>query len=144
MATLTGMDRAEKAISKAFRTALTGRVKKFIMADLNQRLKSQEQPDGSAFPKKFQTEHGDKVRAEYKRNGWNTEKFLIRTGESVRLSSAYSNRGGVHELTITPIGHEILSHHVPKRVEWFPDYSEGAARDVILNIMSEEVTNELR
>ena len=44
---------------------------------------------------------------------------------------------------ITPVGHEILSFNVPDRVKWFPDYTEGAARDVIVNILSEEVAREL-
>lgn len=138
MATLTGMDRADRAIHKALRKALTGRVKTFVMRDLNQRLNAQEQPDGSAFPKKAEST----IKA-YKSKGWNTEKFLVRTGESTRLSSTVNQRGSTIELEIKPIGHEVLAFHVPSRVEWFPDYTQGAARDVIVNIMSEEVRSEL-
>ena len=55
MATLTGMDRSERAITQAIKRALSGPVKKFIMNDLNQRLDSQVQPDGKAFPKKAES-----------------------------------------------------------------------------------------
>lgn len=138
MASLKGMDRAERAIDKAIHNALAGRVKKFIMNDLNQRLHAQEQPNGQSFPKKAES-----TKKAYRRMGWNTEKFLIRTGESVRLTAAYNRRAGTQELVITPIGHDVLSYHVPDRVKWFPDYSTGAARDVIMNIFNEELRNEL-
>lgn len=138
MAKLTGMDKADRAIHKAVKSALSGRVRKFIVNDLKQRLNAQEQPNGEAFPEKAES-----TKRAYASRGWNTEKFLVRTGESTRLTHAINQRGGAIELVITPIGHEVLSYHVPGRVEWFPDYTKGASRDVIMNIVSEEVTNEL-
>lgn len=138
MATLTGMDRADKAIHRALRKALAGRVKKFLMNDIRQRLDSQTQPDGSKFPKKAES-----TKRAYRAKGWNTEKFLVATGESSRLQANVDQEGSTIQLMITPIGHEILSYNVPSRVRWFPEVTPGM-RDVIMNIVNEEVRDELK
>lgn len=138
MATLTGMDRAERAMHNAIRNALAGRVKTFIMSDLNYTLKSQTEKSGKKFPKK-----ADSTIKAYKSQGYNTKDFLIRTGESTRLTSAINQRAGTIELVITPIGHEVLSYNVPSRVDWFGEMTT-AQRDVILNILNEEIKRNLQ
>lgn len=138
MATLTGIDRAERAINSAIRKALSGPVKKFIMNDLNFTLKSQVQKDGKAFPKKAEST----IKA-YKAQGYNTKDFLVRTGESTRLQAQVDEYEGKIQLMITPIGHEVLSYNVPSRVDWFGEIT-NAERDVILNILNEEIKRNLQ
>jgi len=56
----------------------------------------------------------DTIKA-YKKKGWETEKYLVRTGDSTRLKHRVSKAGT--KLTIEPAsdeGFEILSHHLPK------------------------------
>jgi len=138
MAKLTGMDAVNRSIDRAVKKSFGGRVKKFIMADLKHRLHSQEQPDGSKFPQKAQST----IKA-YRSRGFNTKEFLIATGESSRLKADVDEYGGIIQLRITPVGHEILSYNVPSRVLWFPDYTKGAAFDVIKNIIQEDISHDL-
>ena len=138
MATLTGMDRSERAITQAIKSALSGPVKKFIMNDLNFTLKSQTEKSGKKFPKKAEST----IKA-YKAQGYNTKDFLVRTGESTRLKAEVDEYEGKIQLMITPIGHEVLSYHVPSRVDWFGEIT-NAERDVIMNILNEEIKRNLQ
>ncbi len=137
MATLTGMDRSERAITQAIKRTLSGPVKKFIMSDLNYTLRSQTEKSGKKFPKK-----ADSTIKAYKAQGYNTKDFLVRTGESTRLQAQVDEYAGKIQLMITPIGHEVLSFNVPSRVDWFGEIT-NAERDVIMNILNEEVAREL-
>lgn len=138
MATLTGMDRAERAITQAIRKALSGPVKKFIMNDLNFTLKSQTEKSGKKFPKK-----ADSTIKAYKSQGYNTKDFLVRTGESTRLQAQVDTHEGKIQLMITPIGHEVLSYNVPSRVDWFGEITQ-AESEVIINILNEEIKRSLQ
>lgn len=136
MATLTGIDQAERAFFRAVERAMKGPVKDFLMRDANNAIEMQLQPDGKPFPKKAES-----TKKAYRRMGWDTERFLHRTGESRRLTSAFTKRAGVFELTITPRGWETLSYHVPDRVQWFGMTLEMANR--VQEIISDEVRREL-
>lgn len=136
MATLKGMDAAARAINRAAHRALSGSVAKFLKGDAMNDLNAQIQPDGSPFPDKAES-----TKRAYRRRGWDTERFLVRTGKSVRLTHEVYTRAGTTTLEIRPMGWETLSYHVPDRVEWFSLTPDKVARCV--QIMNEEIDREL-
>lgn len=136
MATLTGMDRQARAIENAIVKAMRGPVKDFVIQDAKNTLNAQIQPGGEPFPTKAES-----TKKQYRRHGWNTEKFLVRTGKSTKLQHVINKRGNFIELVVTPVGHEILSFNVPSRTKWMGLDAPAVAR--VTEILQEAVRNGL-
>ena len=98
-----------RIISEALKTPVNALARN----DLRHQLATNKQADGT--PRPASPPAGKKYPAtirQYKRHGWDTEHYLVRTGKSTKLKSRMRDRGMT--LEIVPANPEILGYHVPK------------------------------
>lgn len=132
----------EKEASKVLRTV----VRQDLFDYLKIQLETNTQPDGS--PRPSTSPQGKKkpstIKA-YEKKGWDTEHYLVATGESTKLNAKMSD-GGL-TLTITPERPEILGFHIPEsqhrgKIDWMSISDGQAARTV--KLLSTELAKRFR
>lgn len=132
MAQLRGMNNVKTELRRVIRNSFRTRVSAYITREMKDRLYAQVQPDGDAFPDKKES-----TIKQYKRKGWDTEHFLIRTGKSTPLKTRVSG----DTLEVYPVGHETLAYH-KDRVQWMGLTPEQERR--VIEILSEDVRDAFR
>ena len=105
-----------KLIKAAVKESLDKDVAPFIQKYLHALLESNRDASGKQRPStKPAGRKKESTIRQYKRKGWNTETYLVRTGESIKLKHKIG-KGGTR-LTVEPAsskGRKILSYHIPK------------------------------
>ena len=132
MATLKGFDRVEKRIVDTVDTAMRTKVKDHVIKHAELNLSFQRDKTGQMMPKKAES-----TKKQYRRKGWDTEKFLVRTGQSTVMRYEWLN----HELTVYPQGQTVLAYHVPERTDWVQP--TAALIEEVENILSKELARVL-
>lgn len=138
MATLKGFDKIVGVIDKAVRKSLQGKVTAFVKANAERQLTWQRDKEGEPMPEKAES-----TKRQYRRKGWNTEKFLVRTGQSTKMVANWD--GG--DWVIYPQGQTRLGYHItpddgPARTRWVQPTQ--ALYDEINKIISEEIARALK
>lgn len=110
---------------------MAGPVLRLIVNHQNWLLEHNLNPDGTPHPSTppVGKKSAATVRA-YQRRGWDTEHYLIRTGESAKLQHRFDDRGLT--LTVSPVRPKILGYHVPKsrfrgQIEWVDVFAPDAS-----------------
>lgn len=96
-------------LSKRVNNIIKKDVALFLLKHLRENLRLQIDEDGNRLPDKKES-----TIEEYKRKGYNTKDWFIRTGNSVQLKIT-KLAGGIR---IYPAGKEILKF-VPESANWF-------------------------
>ena len=104
----------DKTILSKVLNVIRNDIKIQAVEHFNSQLNSQQTATGEPLPKK------DKSTVdEYRQKGWNTSKWLVRTGNSTRLISKNISGG----ISISPQGKDKL-RYVKKASEWFAPNKE--------------------
>jgi hypothetical protein len=101
--------------------------KPVAIQEVNKNLQEQHNVDGSAFPTKSES-----TKREYTKHGYNTNEYLVRTGQSTKLEVEDTPTGFV----IKPFGQKILSYH--SKYANFVYFDENAKIQII-NTISQEL-----
>lgn len=133
MASVKGFDRAVKVVTESVDRAMRTTVKDYVIKHAQFRLKMQRDKTGEQMPEKAES-----TKRQYRRKGWNTEDFLVRTGKSTVMDYEWLN----HVLTVYPRGQTILGYNVEKRTKWV-DPTDDLMNGVNL-LISEEIARALR
>ena len=130
---IVGLDEALRQVQanmkKTFRTKLEALVKEY----LEEQIASQIDASGEKMPKKSPA-----TIKEYQKHGYNTEQFLVRTGESVKLKTTIN--GDV--MFIQPEGYKILANLIPSRVDWMTLNDEAVQK--ITDLFMKELSKEFK
>ena len=114
----------DKAVSKAVKNVLPT-----IMELLKANVKSNRKADGTPQPKKKAS-----TKAQYKKHGWDTENWLVRTGKSTKLKKRKQGNGWVVE----PTDKTILKYHLDEVEDWM------LLTDDDKEIVFDEISKELK
>lgn len=130
---MTGFDQAIKEIQRNIQKTFDTRMESVIRDYLEAQIENQVDANKKAMPKK-----APKTIEEYQKHGYNTEKFLVRTGESTKLKFKKSG----NKITIEPAGPNILKNLIPSRVDWMTLNDEAIAK--ITNQFLEQLKKEFK
>lgn len=111
----------EKAWKEAFAECVPA-IKLLIENQVVNDLNSNRKANGSEQPKKK-----DSTKTAYAKDGYDTENWLIRSGDSTKLKWKI----GKYSITVQPKGQEILGYHIDDAKDWFK-----LSDDTIKKIMS--------
>lgn len=126
-------DSVSKAIDKSVKETLKKEVADYVVAKSKEELRSQVGSNGEKMPEKAEF-----TKREYTKYGWNTEDFLIRTGESTRLKVKKTQTG----IEVIPQNPKILSYNIPSRVDWMSINKKDI--DKIIDILSKQLKKDLK
>jgi len=126
---LTGFQEAGKAIVENVKKTFNTKIEDIATDYLNYQLNAQIDANNEPMPKKSLS-----TIKEYQKHGYNTEKFLVRTGESTKLRVLKNGS----TMVIQPEGYKILKNLIPNRVEWM------VLNDEVIAKIREKFLEELR
>jgi len=128
-----------RAIDRAGKKTIRTRIRGFLEQYATENIVAQTGADGKPFPRK-----ADSTIEQYRRRGWNTEQFLIRTGQSVKLTfSQTATSVRMVPFGATDAGDRILEFHDPSRVQWLTPLPDDF-KNRVLRIFADDVERILR
>lgn len=128
----TGLDKALKEINDTVKASIKNDIPFIITEYLKNQLDTQIDASGKKMPEKKES-----TKKYYKKYGWNTEKFLIRTGESTKLTTKNISNG----IEIEPKNPDILKKFIPSRVDWMTLNQQAIKK--IVDILMEDLRKKL-
>lgn len=131
---IDGLSEALNSIRESFIQSFNESVPEALKTHLESQIDSQVDALGNPFPKK-----ASQTIKLYAEGGFNTTKYLIKTGESVKLQSTkFGNK-----LVIQPVGWEKLRYHVGDgKIAW-PTLNEEAIK-VVYGVISKDLNKTIK
>jgi hypothetical protein len=99
----------QKQLSASIRETIRIDVSRFLKDHFADTLSSNVDEDGNRFPEKTES-----TKKSYSKNNWDTEHWLVRTGESTKIKAKINSDG----ITVSPAGKEILKK-IKGAAGWF-------------------------
>jgi len=130
---MTGFNQAMNEIKRNLQNTFNTKIEEVIKDYLEAQLSAQVDANAKPMPKKAPA-----TIKEYAKQGWNTDKFLIRTGDSTKLKITKSG----NKMIVEPEGADVLKNLIPRRVEWMSLNDEAVKQ--ITNKFLEELKKEFK
>lgn len=131
---LTGFKETADTIQDVLEKSIRTKVRDFVEEYLKQQLRDQVDSSGKQFPEKKEA-----TKKEYRKHNWNTEDYLIRTGESTKLKYKRTKDG----FTFEPKNPDILKKFVGDgKIDWMS--LNDKAIDDITDILLKELKRKLK
>lgn len=126
---LSGLDEVGKDVAQNMRNTFRTKLEKLVREYLEYQISAQIDAENKPMPKKKPA-----TIKQYQKEGYNTDKFLVRTGKSTELNVTISG----DTMVIQPKGYEILKNLIPSRVEWM------TINDQLVNEITNKFLEELK